>query len=280
MSTTAYPPESFRPDRFETIATRRHAPRIELAPGVLFEWLVGAHNDARDLTTGIVTFRRGAVLPYHQHSFGESITLLSGHGAVEVEGRAYLLSVLDNVTIPRGLAHSARNASEREPAVFHVAMASATPTRQLVDSQFSRRVMPRSATGCQGAELVVRPDAAEHYQPGPNADFVDYCSAALLPTIEISGGWGRFLPGGRLPAHYHTFDESISIVEGTAECIVEGRHYSLGSDATALQPRGRIHYFRNVSSVPMEMIWFYAGPMPERIVVDDRLANIEDLAWQ
>jgi oxalate decarboxylase/phosphoglucose isomerase-like protein (cupin superfamily) len=37
-------------------------------------------------------------------------------------------------------------------------------------------------------------------------------------------------------------------------------------------PRGRVHYFRNDTELPMAMLWVYAGPRPERIVVDEQLA--------
>ncbi len=32
-------------------------------------------------------------------------------------------------------------------------------------------------------------------------------------------------------------------------------------------PRGRVHYFVNESSDTMDMIWVYAGPMPERVLI-------------
>ena len=83
----------------------------------------------------------------------------------------------------------------------------------------------------------------------------------------MSGGFARFEPGGRLPDHLHEFDESICIVRGAASCQVEGREYLLDHCATAMVPRGRVHYFINQSDQPMEMVWVYAGPMPERIVI-------------
>jgi quercetin dioxygenase-like cupin family protein len=70
-----------------------------------------------------------------------------------------------------------------------------------------------------------------------------------------------------LPDHLHDFDESICIIGGEAQCHVEGRRYSLGNGATAMVPRGRVHFFVNDSSELMDMIWVYAGPMPERIVI-------------
>jgi quercetin dioxygenase-like cupin family protein len=98
--------------------------------------------------------------------------------------------------------------------------------------------------------------------------------------IEMSGGHGVFEPGGRLPAHLHDFDESICILEGQATCIVEGRRYALADGATALVPRGRVHYFVNESAAAMAMIWVYAGPTPERIVVAEACATESGNPWR
>jgi oxalate decarboxylase/phosphoglucose isomerase-like protein (cupin superfamily) len=50
--------------------------------------------------------------------------------------------------------------------------------------------------------------------------------------------------------------------------------------STALQPRGRVHYFINESAKPMAMIWVYAGPQPERIVVDEACTTREGNPWR
>ncbi|WP_373651554.1 aldolase/citrate lyase family protein [Schlesneria sp. DSM 10557] len=276
----ARPPESMRPDRDEVMCDVGNGPRAEIAQGVNFECLVGRHNQARNLTTGIVTFAPGAVLPYHDHIFTESITLLQGAMTVEVDGRSYSLKKLDNVVIPAGLAHAARNGSASEPAVLHVAMGTDSPSRTLVDKFFSRRAMPETSTGMPGAERVNRYATAPRVVPGPNAEFIDCFNASLVPGIEMSGGYGLFHPGGRLPAHIHDFDESICIISGTATCVVEGRRYSMSDCQTALQPRGRVHYFINESNGPMEMLWVYAGPMPERIIVDESCATVAGNPWR
>ncbi len=273
-------PQSMRPDRMEVMNEVGSGSMIELEPGVHFECLVGAHNDARKLTTGLVTFAPQAALSYHRHTFGESITLLQGDATVEVEGRRYKLDRMDNITIPRGLAHGVMNNSNREPAVFSVMMASDKPARTLVDHPNSRRAMPNDSQGYPGGEYVTRFKTAPRYEPGPNASFIDFFNRDLIPDIEMSGGYGVFQHGGRLPAHLHDFDESICIIEGNATCIVEGREYNLSSNATALQPRGRIHYFINHTHEPMAMLWVYAGPMPERLVVDESCATAQGNPWQ
>ena len=274
------PPESMRPDRPEVMNAAGEGVVTEIAPGLTFEALVGSHNQARNLTTGLSTFAPGVRLPYHTHPYTESVTLLSGEAIVEVEGRMYSLEAFDNVTIPSSLPHSAMNPGARDAAVFHVAVPTTQPTRAPVESFFPRRRMAADAGGREGGERVTRHRNAPRYEAGPNTSFIDFFNSDLIPGIEMSGGYGLFQHQGRLPAHIHDFDESISIVEGTASCIVEGRRYTLGDNATALQPRGRVHYFINETHEPMAMVWVYAGPVPERLVVDEACATAAGNPWK
>jgi mannose-6-phosphate isomerase-like protein (cupin superfamily) len=206
--------------------------------------------------------------------------VLQGRAAIEVEGRGYELGPLDNAVIPRETPHLARNFSSADPAVLHIAMGTHSPTRTLVDWPFASRPMPAGFSGVPGAERINRFRTAQRGTAGPNTEFIDFFNRDLMPGLEMSGGYGLFYPGGRLPAHVHDFDESICIISGGAACIVEGERYALSDCATALVPRGRVHYFINESSGPMAMIWVYAGPTPERIVVEERCATVEGNPWR
>ncbi len=273
-------PVGFEPDRREMMIKPGTGPQIEIAPGISFDCMVGAFNNAKNLTTGNVLMRPGAILAYHRHTFDETVTLLQGSVSFEVEGRIYAMRPYDNVSVPAGLAHKAYNNSRDKPAVLHIAMASTDLSRELVDSFFSKRQMPpRTTTYPKGERFTCFTEEAT-YSPGPNANFVDYFNAEILPGFTLSGGYGNFEQNGRLPAHLHDFDESIYIAHGKATCLVEGREYQQATGDTALQPRGRIHYFINRSPTPMTMLWVYAGPMPERIVLEDACANQPGLAWE
>ncbi len=274
------PPESLRPDRSEVMNEPGKNSPVEIAPGVWLDCLVGAHNGARNLTTGLVTFEPQGKLAYHTHPVSESITVLSGTAVVAVEGREYSLSLLDTIVIASGLAHAAWNASATERGVVHVALALAPPTRELVSTSFERRAMPNDSVNVPGQERVTRFATATRFEAGPGTSFIDHFNKNLLPGIEMSGGYGLFQPGGRLPAHFHDFDESICIIQGTAMCVVEGRRYEMANCSTALQPRGRVHYFINESQAPMAMIWVYAGPVPERVIVEERCATVEGNPWK
>ena len=274
----ARPPESMRPHRNEVMAPCGSGTIQEIARGGTFECLVGAHNRAQNLTTGMATLVPGAELPCHTHPFTESITLLCGKATIEIEGRAYDLDRFDNLVIPPGVPHFVQGTSS-VAAVLHVAMATSSPTRTLVDRAFPRRVIDADMEA-DGPERINRFRTAPRYEAGPNTAFIDFFNNALMPGIEMSGGYGLFYAGGRLPAHVHDFDESICIVEGTATCVVEGRRYTMSDCSTALQPRGRVHFFINDSAQPMSMLWVYAGPVPERIVVDERCATVEGNPWR
>jgi len=43
----------------------------------------------------------------------------------------------------------------------------------------------------------------------------------------------------------------------------------MSSRETALQPRGRVDYFIDEAPEPMAMLWGYAGPRLERIIMDE-----------
>lgn len=262
------PPEGTTPDRREVMTRFGDGQGVELESGVFVEALVGDFNTARGLTTGMVTMQPEALLPFHTHPCSESITVLEGEAEISVEGRTYRLGPLDNITIPRWLPHQARNPQSGTVARLHVALAMSRPERDPVARYFDRTDMPSDSAGISGLERVTRFASARRMQGvGPGAEFIDYFNASLMPGIEMSGGFARFAPGGRLPDHLHDFDESICIIRGEAHCLVEGRRYALSDCATAMVPRGRVHYFINESEHSMDMIWVYAGPMPERIVI-------------
>jgi 2-keto-3-deoxy-L-rhamnonate aldolase RhmA/quercetin dioxygenase-like cupin family protein len=268
------PPQHMRSEREEVITELGCGLVMEVQSDVKLTVLVGDFNGARNLTTGIVTLDPAVLLQCHTHPCSESITVLEGEAEVMVEGRAYRLGPLDNIAIPRWLPHSARNLNPRSALQVHVALATSVPERELVSNNFTRTEMPADCLGTPGFERITRfQTATRSFGVGQGAEFIDYFNAELVPGIEMSGGFARFQPGGRLPAHLHDFDESICITRGAANCLVEGSQYLLSNCATAMVPRGRVHYFANESSDSMDMIWVYAGPMPERIVVEEACAS-------
>lgn len=269
-------PAGIQPDRLEKIFKIGEGELTELAPGVSCEALVGNHAESVNLFTAIVTFEPGEItLPPHSHPHAESITLLSGSARVQVDDRSYNLQPFDNITIPRDCAHCVQNLSGDKQAIFHIAMPVSIPKRNLVENfADAANFVSDDFNGHKGPERITRYKSAWHYAGGDHTEFIDFFNDTLMPGVGMSGGYGLFYPGGRLPAHLHDFDESICIIRGEATCFVEGRRYAMSDYATAIQPRGRIHYFINNTLEKMAMIWIYAGPRPERVEVKDSYATV------
>jgi quercetin dioxygenase-like cupin family protein len=235
----------------------------ELAPGVTLRVFVAGTLGSKNLSTGTATFASGAELPYHRHGFSEVITLLSGEADVLAEGRRYRVRPHDATHLPAGTPHMVRNPGPT-PAVFHWAFATDTPSRELVDQRFTI-VDRRDSDGCP--ERVMRFETAPVYELAPRAWFRDLF-ASRFGCRGLCGGYGVFEPGASLPCHYHGYDESISIIDGTAICQVAGREYALSGCDTACIPTGRPHRFINRSTANMAMIWVYAGDEPDRVLVE------------
>jgi quercetin dioxygenase-like cupin family protein len=241
-------------------------PGVELCP------LISTDSDARDLFTALLTLGPKASYPLYTRPFTEALVLLEGAASVEVEDRRYRLAALDAITISPRVARKLVNLSAHQPAVFHVALAAGMPEQTWVNGRFAAIDQSAGEIGRPGSERICRNDPGAQLELAPSARFQDLFNADL-GARGICGGYGFFEPGARLPCHRHEFDESITIVQGTATCIVEGQRHELSGNATALVPHGRCHYFINLTLEPMAMIWVYAGDRPDRIVVDEAICH-------
>jgi len=235
--------------------------------GVWIREYVSGACGAEGFSTGTAILESGSVLAYHTHSFSEAITILSGEARLNVQGRSYRLTAFDCLHVPRGVAHEVRNDSPDFPLLALWAFASAEPSRELVQQSFAIIDRGMSGPAPDDPESIVRFQQAEIYQLSEGALFRDLF-AGRFGSVGICGGYGVFQPGASLPCHIHEYDESITIVEGEAVCLVQGNRYRLSGRDTAFVPTGRPHRFLNHSDSPMAMIWVYAGTEPERSLVD------------
>jgi quercetin dioxygenase-like cupin family protein len=260
--------------RLERVTHAASAPALELVEGVSAVFFANGELGANGFSTGLARLKPGAQLPCHKYECGESITILQGQSEIAVEGRTYRLAPYDSIHVPAGLAHGMKSLELSNDLLAHVAFSSATVTRELVTTRFMPRDLRDAVASTEGAEALVRFYRAEEYELSSKALFRDLF-AKRLGSKGICGGYGRFAPGASLPCHTHLYDESITIVEGRATCLVAGRHYSLSGCDTALVPKGQPHRFINETDEPMAMVWVYAGDEPERVIVDNAICSGE-----
>ncbi len=252
-------------DRTEFITRGDCEPAGQLGEGVQLRVFASGSLGSRRLTTCEATIQPGAAIPYHTHPTGEAIVVLRGEAAMLVEGRRYLLRPFDAMHVPPGVAHSVQNPSGHEPAVLHTSFPTDAPDRDFVEDTFP--VESRETTDDSCPEALRRFEAIEAYELGDQVVAKDLF-AARFGSSGICGGHARFKPGASLPCHTHDYDESITIIAGTAVSQVAGKQYELSGNDTACIPQDRPHRFLNWTDEWMEMIWVYAGDEPDRQLVD------------
>jgi quercetin dioxygenase-like cupin family protein len=258
--------------RRERIQRPEESKVVAIVPGVELRPLVGAHCGAQNLFTALLTLNPGVSYRLYSRPCTEALILLEGDVSIEVEDRRYLLNRLDAITISAQVPRRIANLSPKQAAVCHLSLAADTAEQTWVNGRFTAAAQPYDAPGQAGSERICRNTPASRFELAPAARFQDLFSADL-GAQGICGGYGLFAPGARLPCHRHEFDESITIVDGVATCVVEGQRYELTRNATALVPEGRCHYFINLTLEPMAMIWVYAGDRPDRIVMDEKCCH-------
>ncbi len=165
-----------------------------LVPGVALCPLVGSHNGASDLFTGLLTLAPNVSYPLYARAHCEALLLLEGEAAVDVEDRRYRLGLLDAITIPSRLPRRVVNLSKKRPASVHVAMATANPEQTWVNGRFTPEEQPPGATGRDGAEQLSRNNPKGRFELAPRAQFQDLFGISS-GAVGICGGYGVFEPG-------------------------------------------------------------------------------------
>ncbi len=243
-----------------------YSPDAGSPQGIALRTFVSAACGATGFSTGTATFEPGAVLPYHLHDCSEAITVLSGEAVVVLAGRGYRLSRLDCVHVPAGVPHVVQNARTDQGLVAHWSFASASPQRMFIDGVVTFEDRGLGSPGPGDPENLRRFAAADGYEPAEGTWFTDLF-ARRFGAVGICGGYGRFSKGSSLPCHMHVYDESITILSGSATCMVQGSRYEMTAVSTAFVPQGKPHRFLNSGENEMEMLWVYAGDEPDRLLV-------------
>jgi quercetin dioxygenase-like cupin family protein len=270
--TTPTPLQGTRFKRIEVIRRPEQAKSTLIFPGVTLCTLVDSEAGAGDLFTGMLTIEPGGCYPFYSRPFTESLTLLEGDAVVDAETHRYRLGVLDSATLPRRMPRRIVNLSATEPAVFHVALAANSAVSTWVNARFEPVEQSLASHGREKGERISRNNPEASYELMPRAQLQDLYGSEL-GSSDICGGICHFGAGARLPCHRVEFDESVTIILGTATCIVEGRRHELTCHAAVFVPRGLCHYFINLTLEPMAMVWVYSGDRPDRGIVDESLCH-------
>ena len=99
-----------------------------------------------------------------------------------------------------------------------------------------------------------------------------------VTTRPLAGGWigakgiasgvTTFPVGAAIRLHTHNVEEMVTILEGDAQCDVDGNSHRLKRLDTTYVPAGVPHRFVNVGAAPMSILWVYGSTHVTRTFVD------------
>lgn len=119
----------------EAIVRFNQAPVYELATGAFFRDLFARRLGSRGICGGYGRFEPGSSLPCHIHEYDESITIVEGEAACQVQGQEYALSGCDTAFVPTRRPHRFLNHSIEAMAMIWV-YAGDEPDREMISADY------------------------------------------------------------------------------------------------------------------------------------------------
>ncbi len=106
---------------------------IDRGTGVKTVPLTGKWLDSTSLTNGVTMFEPGAAIARHYHNCDESVTILEGEAACEVDGDIFSMTAFDTTFVPAGIPHRFWNESNAQMKILWT-YASVNVTRTFTDT--------------------------------------------------------------------------------------------------------------------------------------------------
>ncbi len=106
---------------------------IDRGTGVKTVPLAGKWIDSTSLTNGVTMFEPGAAIARHYHNCDESVTILEGEAACEVDGEVFTMKAYDTTFVPAGIPHRFWNESDTQMKILWT-YASVTVTRTFTET--------------------------------------------------------------------------------------------------------------------------------------------------
>ena len=224
--------------------------------------------------TGICSLDAAGVIQPHVQAYEEVFYVLEGSPIVQIGDKAYQLKPGNFGVIGTGTAHGWRKPGN-QPARWLECQA---PQPRLPDygrdtffvgGEVAAQAAPpdlaqtTNLIGYFDEEQLPRPGAPaqmEGFNPTTGVAikmFADRSSGAVHQSLFLV----QYMPGAKIDAHDHAFEESYYIVAGRVQATADGQTYDLGPGSVIWTGVGCIHSFANVGDEPVRWIETQA-PLP------------------
>ena len=108
-------------------------------------------------------------------------------------------------------------------------------------------------------EAVVKYHEINPFQRGDGVETRLMVGRSLSEVAPFTTGTTVFPAGAAAPMHSHNCDEQVTVLEGRAMAIVNGKETELGPMDTSFIPADMPHRFLNIGDGPLSILWIYAA---------------------
>ena len=116
--------------------------------------------------------------------------------------------------------------------------------------------------------LTVKYDDINTFSRGDGVETRLMVGKGNADTTPFTSGTTVFPPGKAAPLHSHNCAEQVTILEGQAEAMIDGRLVQLGPLDTSFVPAEAPHYFRNTGAGRLVILWIYGARDVTRTFTD------------
>lgn len=238
------------------------------AAGYLGWNAVGPDSPAVHTGFGLGRLDPGGRLPWHVHSYEESLYLISGSCVLQTPDGSTLLGPGDYGWIPVGMPHGVRN-DGTETAEWARCSAPAPRPAHGMDTRAvpAQPDLPASPIDVRDPRnLRYGTVTREHMDPALQGQqhlavsasmrtaLLVYSGITLKMMIDSNNGseladmfMVQYEPGGLASPHDHPLEETYVILEGSVLATFDGVEYDLGVGDIAWAGVGCVHSFRNTA---------------------------------
>ncbi len=217
---------------------------------------------------GVCAMARGGSVDPHLHSFEESFYVLEGSARLTAGGETHTVSAGHFGLIPTGVPHAWNHTGEGVVRWLEMQAPQPRPGGAAAgaDTFFSDHDSAGGAEARFGyfdESQLPQPGGAsqmEGFNPTTGVAikmFVDRSFGAIHQSLFLI----QYMPGAKIDAHDHTFEESYLIVKGRVQATADGKSYDLGPADVIWTGVGCVHSFANVGAEPVRWIETQA-PLP------------------
>jgi mannose-6-phosphate isomerase-like protein (cupin superfamily) len=215
--------------------------------------VISRNSGAQSITQTVSDYAPGLSPAVVNPRAEEALYVASGEGKCRVNGFEYALSAGAAIFVPPGAVYTIENTGA-ETIRLVSSCCPEDPQRHIVEG-------PLPTGSGQPPRLLVHEDLREDIRAGQDRLFryLVYTDVGCQQITQFAG----WIPPGKAPVHYHTYEEGIFILEGHGIVHTDDETCEFGTGSSIYFPIGVRHCVENPGTSTIKLLGaFYPSGSP------------------